>query len=163
MLFGLPQIFAVLSAFTQGYGTLMSIQAQKEAAAYEQMQLRVQQQQLREQQVALEMETTNKLNQRRQQYFSELAQNRALMAGSGIALDSPSYRALLKANQKTYKKDASTIALMGAEQQLSTAREIQQSELSEKASKQIVKSDVIGSATRGLLGMADPLKELFPR
>lgn len=156
-------LLGVVSMVGQGVGTLMSVRAQQEANYYQQLNAQTQQQQIKDQMEAREVELLSKINERRQDYLRDLSQNRALMAGSGIDLSSPSYRALLKANKKTYNKDVNVLKLTTAEQQLNSARDIQQSKLSAQASKSLTKTQIAGTIGRGLLTAYDTASEMIPR
>tara|TARA_R110002020_G_scaffold406740_1_gene616885 strand:+ start:81 stop:620 length:540 start_codon:yes stop_codon:yes gene_type:complete len=154
-------ILGAVSLVGQGIGTMMSLQAQKQAMYYEQQQARLQEQQYKDQADAAQLETIQAESDRRDKYFSLYRENRALMASTGIDLDSPSYRALLKANTKTYKQDISNINLMGSEKRLNALRDAQQASLGAKASKASYKSGVATTIGRSLLTAAETGREFM--
>ena len=160
--FGLftPQALGIISLVAQGVGTMMQVQAQKQALAYQQMQSRLQEKQYQQQAEAAELEAKQRAEERRQEYFNNLSTNRALMAQSGITLDSPSYRAFLEANYDTYKKDVGVINLEGLEKKLSAYYNVQQAQLEQKANQQQYKSNVMTTLTRNLLRASDTAGEL---
>jgi hypothetical protein len=74
-------------------------------------------------------------------------------------MDSPSYRAFLKANEKVAKKDINAIGLMGAEARLSKLRDAQQSAMTGRAAKANYKSGVATTVGRSLLSAASTYNE----
>lgn len=155
-----PSFLGIVSLVAQGVGTMMQVQAQKQALAYQQMQARLQEKQYQQQAEAAELEAKQRAEERRQEYFDNLSTNRALMAQSGITLDSPSYRAFLEANYDTYKKDVGVINLEGLEKKLSAYYNVQQAQLEQKANQQQYKSNVMTTLTRNLLRASDTAGEL---
>ena len=157
-----PTVLGITSLVVQSAGTLLSIQAQQRAGMFEQQRLQMQQQQLRDQAISQQLEAQSKENERRKQYFSNLSANRALMAQSGITLDSPSYRAFLQSNLDTYKNDVGAMSLESLEQRLDTLRSIQQSKLQQSAQKQETTSGIIDTIGRGLLNAESTINEFRP-
>ena len=158
-----PTVLGITSLVVQGAGTLLSIQAQQRAGMFEQQRLQMQQQQLRDQAISQQLEAQSKENERRRQYFSNLSANRALMAQSGITLDSPSYRAFLQSNLDTYKNDVGAMSLESLEKRLDTLRNIQQTKLQASAQKQETTSGIIDTIGRGLLNAEATINEFRPK
>jgi hypothetical protein len=154
-------LLGAVSVAGQGLGTLMSLQAQKQALAYDQMQSRMLEQQYKDQATAIELQTIQSVLDRKNKYLTQLSENRALMAGSGIDIDSPSYRAFFKANEKIYKQDVGAIKLMGTEERLSALREAQQAQLSGKAAQVSYKAGVASTVGRSLLNIGDTAREFM--
>jgi len=155
-----PSFLGIVSLVAQGVGTMMQVQAQKQALAYQQMQARLQEKQYQQQAEAAELEAKQRAEERREQYFDNLSSNRALMAQSGITLDSPSYRAFLETNYDTYKKDIGVIQLEGLEKKLSAFYSKQQSKLTSQANVQQYKTNVADTLSRGLLRATDTIDEI---
>jgi hypothetical protein len=161
MLFGLsPTFLGIVSLVAQGVGTMMQVQAQKQALAYQQMQAKLQERQYQQQAEAAELEARQRAEERRNQYFDNLSSNRALMAQSGITLDSPSYRAFLQSNYDTYKQDIGVIKLEGLEKKLSAFYSKQQAKLTSQANVQQYKTNVVDTLSRGLLRATDTIDEI---
>jgi hypothetical protein len=161
MLFGLsPAFLGVVSLVAQGVGTMMQVQAQKQALAYQQMQAKLQERQYQQQAEAAELEARQRAEERRNEYFDNLSANRALMAQSGITLDSPSYRAFLQSNYDTYKQDIGVIKLEGLEKKLSAFYSKQQAKLTAQANVQQYKTNVTTTLSRGLLRATDTIDEI---
>ena len=99
-------------------GTMMSINAQKQAMIYQQQQAEFQKKQFKMQADAAEIETIQAENDRKRKYLAQLNENRALFSKMNITTDSPSYRAFLKANKETVKKDIQRLRLKGTEKRL---------------------------------------------
>tara|TARA_R100001015_G_C4558977_1_gene119219 strand:+ start:201 stop:698 length:498 start_codon:yes stop_codon:yes gene_type:complete len=158
---GLTQLLGIVSIAGQGIGTLLSLRSQQQALAYQQMQARMQEQQFRDQANALEIQTLQEASQRRDRYTTALAENRALMAGSGIDLDSPSYRAFFKANKETYKKDIYNIQRMGSEQRYNVLTNAQQARLTGQAAAVDYRTNVISTTGKSLLNMSRTGREFL--
>jgi hypothetical protein len=160
---GLPitQLLGIASLAGQGLATLLTLRSQRQAYAYQQMQARMQEQQLRDAAEAVELETIQAQIDRRDRYQSQLAENRALMAASGIEFDSPSYRAFFKANEKTYKQDINTIRMQGTERQVGARREIEQAKLSGRAAGVERRTQGISTIGRSLLTATDTAREFL--
>ena len=150
---------SLVSLFVQGAGTMMQMQSQKQALQVQQMQTRFQERQYKAEADAAVLEAQEKENKRRKEYFENLSANRALMAQSGITLDSPSYRAFLQGNYSTYKKDASAISLAGKEKQLASYYNIQQTKLSGKADKIEATTNRIATLGKGLMRAYSTIEE----
>tara|TARA_B100000519_G_scaffold201708_1_gene218035 strand:+ start:1605 stop:2087 length:483 start_codon:yes stop_codon:yes gene_type:complete len=152
-------LLGIISIAGQGIGTLLSLRSQRQALAYQQMQSRMQVQQYQDAAVAVELETIQAQIDRRERYTTQLAENRALMAQTGIALDSPSYRAFLKANEKTYRKDINRLRTQGTERQVSALREAEQSRLTGRAAGVTARTEGMGTIGRSLLRASDTARE----
>jgi len=150
---------ALISLFVQGAGTMMQMRSQQQALQVQQMQTRLQERQYKAEADAAILEAQEKENVRRREYFENLSANRALMAQSGIALDSPSYRAFLQGNYSTYKKDASVISLSGREKQLASIYNIQQTKLTGKADKIQATTNRITTLGKGLMRAYSTIEE----
>ena len=162
MLFGLsPTFLGIVSLVAQGVGTMMQVQAQKQALAYQQMQARLQEKQYLQQAEAAELQARAEEEKRRDEFFSNLATNRALMAESGIAMDSPSYRAFLDKNYQTYVQDLQTIRLTGLESKLSSLYDAKQARLTQKTNQISYRTGVATTIASGLLGAVDTGRELL--
>ena len=99
-------------------GTMMSINAQKQAMAYQQQQAALQRRQYKMQADAATLEATEKELERKRKYNSQLSTNRALLAQMNITPDSASSRAFFKANKETMKRDVERIKMAGVEKRL---------------------------------------------
>jgi len=162
MLFGLsPTFLGIVSLVAQGVGTMMQVQAQKQALAYQQMQARLQEKQYLQQAEAAELQARAEEEKRRDEFFSNLATNRALMAESGIAMDSPSYRAFLDKNYQTYVQDLQTIRLTGLESKLSSLYDAKRARLTQKTNQISYRTGVATTIASGLLGAVDTGRELL--
>lgn len=142
-----PSFLGVVSLVAQGVGTMMQLQAQKQALAYQQMQARLQEKQYQQEAEAYALEVRQKELDRRNLYNSQLSENRALMAASGIDLDSPSYRAFLKKNEQVMREDVQTLRDMSLEARLSALYNKQQAQLSAQAAKVNYRTGVLGTLT----------------
>ena len=151
MLGFLSQYLGLASLFVQGAGTLMSVQAQQRAGQFEQQRLAMIEQQYKEQAESNSLEAEENARQRRKEYLKNISENRALMAQSGISLDSPSYRAFLNSNLDTYRNDINSISLQGLETRLNTLRNAQQTRFQSKAQKLETKSATTETIARGLM------------
>ena len=160
---GLPitTLLGIVSVAGQGIGTLLSLRSQRQALAYQQMQARMQEQQLKNQADAIELQTLQEASQRRDRYTASLAENRALMAGTNIDLDSPSYRAFFKANEATYKKDIFNIKRMGSEQRYNILTNAQQARLSGQAAAVNYRTNVISTTGKSLMNMSRTGREFL--
>jgi len=154
-------LLGTVSMVGQGLGTLMSLQSERQSLAYQQMQSRMLEQQYKDQANAIELQTIQSILDRKDRYLTQLSENRALMAGSGIDIDSPSYRAFFKANEKTYKKDVGNIKLMGSEERLNALREAQQAQLSGKAAQANYRTSVASTLGRSLLTANNTAREFM--
>ena len=141
----------VATMLGQGFTTMASIGSQKQSMQYQQMQANMEERQYKSQAEAETLQARQQQLDRKKSYLGQLSTNRALMSSSGIEMDSPSYRAFLKANEKTAKKDINAIGLMGAEARLSKLRDAQQSAMTGRAAKANYKSGVATTVGRSLL------------
>ena len=155
----LSPYLGLASLFVQGAGTLMSVQAQQRAGEFEKQRLVMIEQQYKEQAESNSLEAEENARQRRKEYLNNISENRALMAQSGISLDSPSYRAFLNSNLDTYRNDINSISLQGLETRLNSLRNAQQTRLQAKAQKIETKSATTETITRGLMTGFKTIKE----
>lgn len=153
------QILGAVSMLGQGISTISSINAQKQSMQYQQMQAKMEERQYKSQAEAETLQARQQQLDRKKSYLSQLSTNRALMSSSGIEMDSPSYRAFLKANEKTAKKDINAIGLMGAEARLDKLRDAQQSAMTGRAAKANYQSGVATTVGRSLLSGASMYNE----
>lgn len=153
------QILGAVSMLGQGISTISSINAQKQSMQYQQMQAKMEERQYKSQAEAETLQARQQQLDRKKSYLSQLSTNRALMSSSGIEMDSPSYRAFLKANEKTAKKDINAIGLMGAEARLDKLRDAQQSAMTGRAAKANYQSGVATTVGRSLLSGASIYNE----
>ena len=116
-------------------GTMMSINAQKQAMIYQQQQAEFQKKQFKMQADAAEIETIQAENDRKRKYLNQLNENRALFSKMNITTDSPSYRAFLKANKETMKRDVQRLRLQGTEKRLAALYGVQQADLTGRMAK----------------------------
>ena len=154
-----PAWLGVASLVGSGVSTMMSLRAQKQAYAYEQIQARTIEKQYKDEAEAVTLAMQQQELERKRRYFQNVSENRALLAGTGVSLDSPSYRALFKANKKYYKQDMSNLSLSANEQRLSSLRQAQQSRLTGRAAKESYKSGVATTLGRSFLNTASTLNE----
>jgi len=150
-----PSFLGVVSLVAQGVGTMMQVQAQKQALAYQQMQAKLQERQYQQEAEAYALEMRQKELERRNNYNYQLAENRALMAASGIDLDSPSYRAFLKKNEQVKKEDIQALRDMTLEGRLSALYNKQQAQLSAQAAKVNYRTGVLGTLTSSASNLYD--------
>ena len=153
------QILGAVSMLGQGISTISSINAQKQSMQYQQMQAKMEERQYKSQAEAETLQARQQQLDRKKSYLSQLSTNRALMSSSGIEMDSSSYRAFLKANEKTAKKDINAIGLMGAEARLDKLRDAQQSAMTGRAAKANYQSGVATTVGRSLLSGASMYNE----
>lgn len=148
----IPLPFTVIASLVgTGVSTLMSLQAQKQSLRYQQMQQDMLAKQYKDEAEAASIEMQSQEIARKRKYFDNLSSNRALMAASGVSLDSASYRAFLKSNEKIYKKDINTITLAGIEKRTNALRDMQQAQITKRAAKSNYKSGVATTIGRSLL------------
>ena len=101
---------------------------------------------------AAEIETIQAENDRKRKYLAQLNENRALFSKMNITTDSPSYRAFLKANKETVKKDIQRLKLKGTEKRLAALYGMQQSDLSGRAAEAKFRSNRLQTVGRSLMG-----------
>lgn len=148
----IPLPFTVIASLVgTGVSTLMSLQAQKQSLRYQQMQQDMLAKQYKDEAEAASIEMQSQEIARKRKYFDNLSSNRALMAASGVSLDSASYRAFLKSNEKIYKKDINTITLAGIEKRTNALRDMQQAQITKRAAKSNYKTGVATTIGRSLL------------
>ena len=134
-----------------GATTMMSIQAQKAYMKMQQQQAEFQRKQFKMQADAAELETVQVENDRKRKYLSKLNENRALFSKMNITTDSPSYRAFLKANKETMKRDVQRLRLQGTEKRLAALYGVQQADLTGRMAKVQYKQGVATTVGRSLL------------
>ncbi len=139
-------------------GTMMSINAQKQAMAYQQQQAALQRRQYKMQADAATLEATEKELERKRKYNSQLSTNRALLAQMNITPDSASSRAFFKANKETMKRDVERIKMAGVEKRLAAMYGVQQADVMSSAAKSKYKMGVISTVGRSLLA-AKPIAQ----
>ncbi|ANS05375.1 hypothetical protein [uncultured Mediterranean phage] len=144
-------------------GTMMSVNAQKQAMAYQQMQYASQQQAYKNQADSAALETLMLENDRKRKYMSQISTNRALLSVSGTTQDSASYRAFFKAGKEVVKKDLEKIKLMGAEKRLASLYGVQQAGLAGKAASSAGKASIYATYGRGLMATYRTAKEFRPK
>jgi len=140
--------------------TMMSVNAQKQQLAYQRQQAEFQRKQYQMQAQAADLETLQLENDRKRKYLNQLSSNRALLTKMNITTDSPSYRAFLKANQETVKKDLTRLKLQGKEKQLAALYGVQQADISRNAAGAAYKAGVVSTVGRSLLAARPILGEL---
>ena len=132
-------------------GTMMSINAQKQAMRYQQQQAEFQAKQFKAKADGEYLQTQMQENERKKKYFSQLSSNRAMLSTMNITTDSASSRAFFKANKEVVKKDIEKIKLMGNEKRLAALYGVQQAELSGRAAEAKYQSGKIATIGRSLL------------
>lgn len=132
-------------------GTMMSINAQKQAMRYQQQQAEFQAKQYKAKADGEYLQTQMQENERKKKYFSQLSSNRAMLSTMNITTDSASSRAFFKANKEVVKKDIEKIKLMGNEKRLAALYGVQQAELSGRAAEAKYQSGKIATIGRSLM------------
>ena len=140
-------------------GTMMSINAQKQAMRYQQQQAEFQAKQFKAKADGEYLQTQMQENERKKKYFSQLSSNRAMLSTMNITTDSASSRAFFKANKEVVKKDIEKIKLMGNEKRLAALYGVQQAELTGRAAESKFKSGRIATVGRSLMGAYPIAKE----
>ena len=140
-------------------GTMMSINAQKQAMRYQQQQAEFQAKQYKAKADAEYIQTMTEENERKKKYLSQLSTNRAMLSTMNITTDSASSRAFFKANKEVVKKDIEKIKLMGNEKRLAALYGVQQADLSGRAAESNFKSGRIATVGRSLMGAYPIAKE----
>ena len=151
---------AVSTVAIIGGTTMMSIQAQKASMKYQQQQAEFQKKQFKMQADAAEIETIQAENDRKRKYLNQLNENRALFSKMNITTDSPSYRAFLKANKETVKKDLQRLKLKGTEKRLSALYGVNQADLTGRIASSNYRMGVATTVGRSLLSARPVLNEL---
>jgi hypothetical protein len=132
-------------------GTMMSINAQKQAMRYQQQQAEFQAKQFKAKADGEYIQTITEENERKKKYLSQLSTNRALLSTTGITTDSASTRAFFKANKEVVKKDIQKIKLMGNERRLAALYGVQQADLSGRAAEAKYQSGKLATVGRSLM------------
>ena len=162
-----PATAATLAAVSQvGIivgGTMMSVNAQKRAMAYQQMQYASQQEAYKQQADSESLATLMQENDRKRKYISQISTNRALLSITGTTTDSASYRAFFKKGKEVVKRDLEKIKLMGAEKRLSSLYGVQQAGLAGKAASSAGKASIYATYGRGLMATYGVAKEFKPK
>jgi len=140
-------------------GTMMSINAQKQAMRYQQQQAEFQAKQFKAKADGEYLQTQMQENERKKKYFSQLSSNRAMLSTMNITTDSASSRAFFKANKEVVRKDIEKIKLMGNEKRLAALYGVQQAELTGRAAESKFKSGRIATVGRSLMGAYPIAKE----
>jgi hypothetical protein len=141
-------------------GTMMSLNAQKQAMAYQQQQADFQARQYKSKADAEQLQTMVEENNRKRKYLSQVSTNRALMSSTGIDSDSASYRAFFKSNKEIVKRDLEKIKLLGNERRLAALYGEQQAELSGRAAEAQYKTNRIATIGRSLMSAYPIAKEI---
>ena len=132
-------------------GTMMSINAQKQAMRYQQQQAEFQAKQFKAKADAEYIQTMTEENERKKKYLSQLSTNRAMLSTMNITTDSASSRAFFKANKEVVKKDIEKIKLMGNEKRLAALYGVQQADLSGRAAEAKYQSGKLATVGRSLM------------
>ena len=143
-------------------GTMMSVNAQRRAMAYQSMQYATQQKAYKDKADSEALRTLMDENDRKKKYFAQLSENRALLSTSGTTADSASYRAFFKAGKEVVKKDLEKIKLMGTERRLAALYGVQQAGLAGQAAGSAGKAGIISTYGRGLMSGYGIAKETKP-
>ena len=143
-------------------GTMMSVNAQRRAMAYQSMRYETQQKQYKDQADSEALRTLMDENDRKKKYFAQLSENSALLSTSGTTADSASYRAFFKAGKEVVKKDLEKIKLMGTERRLAALYGVQQAGLAGQAAGSAGKAGIISTYGRGLMSGYGIAKETKP-
>lgn len=109
---------------------------------------------------AAEIETIQAENDRKRKYLNQLNENRALFSKMNITTDSPSYRAFLKANKETVKKDLQRLKLKGTEKRLAALYGVNQADLTGRIAQSNYRMGVATTVGRSLLSARPVLNEL---
>ena len=144
-------------------GTMMSVNAQKRAMAYQQMQAAAQQESYKQKADSESLRTLMDENDRKRKYMSQISTNRALLSITGTTTDSASYRAFFKAGKEVIKRDLEKIKLMGAERRLNALYGVQQAGLAGKAASSAGKASIYATYGRGLMATYRTAKEFRPK
>ena len=143
-------------------GTMMSVNAQRRAMAYQSMQYATQQKAYKDKADSESLRTLMDENDRKKKYFAQLSENRALLSTSGTTADSASYRAFFKAGKEVVKTDLQKIKLMGTERRLAALYGVQQAGLAGQAAGSAGKAGIISTYGRGLMSGYGIAKETKP-
>ena len=161
-----PATAATLAAVSQvGIivgGTMMSVNAQKRAMAYQQMQFAAQQESYKQKADSESLATLMAENDRKRKYMSQISTNRALLSITGTTTDSASYRAFFKAGKEVIKKDLAKIKLMGSQRRLNALYGVQQAGLAGQAAASAGKAGIYATYGRGLMATYGVAKEFKP-
>jgi len=141
-------------------GTMMSMNAQRKAMAYQSMQYETQQKQYKDQADSEALRTLMDENDRKKKYLTQISNNRALLSITGTTADSASYRAFFKAGKAVVKSDLEKIKLMGTERRLAALYGVQQAGLASKGVRAGGKAGLITTGARGLMSAYGVSKEM---
>ena len=153
---------AVAQIALTAYGTMASVNAQKQAMAYQVMQHELQQKQYKDQADSEALKTLMDENDRKKKYLSQIDENRALLSITGTTTDSASYRAFFKAGKAVVKSDLEKIKLMGTERRLAALYGVQQAGIASQGVRAGGKAGIISTVGRSLMGGYRVVKETKP-
>ena len=143
-------------------GTMMSVNAQRRAMAYQSMQYATQQKAYKDKADSESLRTLMDENDRKKKYLSQIDENRALLSITGTTADSASYRAFFKAGKEVVKTDLQKIKLMGTERRLAALYGVQQAGLASQAASSAGTAGIYASVGRGLMAGYGIAKETKP-
>tara|TARA_R110002012_G_scaffold162624_1_gene324866 strand:- start:1082 stop:1591 length:510 start_codon:yes stop_codon:yes gene_type:complete len=132
---------AATSIVVSLYGMRQQQQAMKRQEDIRQQQLALEMKQRQQQAEGAALEMNQQITRRKDQARIEYKQNRTFLTTSGAEIeDSPSFGRFFASNVKAKKKDVRNIRMMGIENQLNAQYGIQQTGLSQQASRSAYKS-----------------------
>lgn len=143
-------------------GTMMSMNAQRRAMAYQSMRYETQQKQYKDQADSEALRTLMDENARKKKYFEQIDENRALLSITGTTADSASYRAFFKAGKAVVKSDLEKIKLMGTERRLAALYGAQQAGLASQGVRAGGQAGIYATVGRGLMSAYGIAKETKP-
>jgi hypothetical protein len=153
---------AIAQIALTAYGTMASVNAQKQAMAYQVMQHELQQKQYKDQADSEALKTLMDENDRKKKYLSQIDENRALLSITGTTADSASYRAFFKAGKEVVKTDLQKIKLMGTERRLAALYGVQQAGIASQGVRAGGKAGIISTVGRSLMGGYRVVRETKP-
>lgn len=153
---------AIAQIALTAYGTMASVNAQKQAMAYQVMQHELQQKQYKDQADSEALKTLMDENDRKKKYLSQIDENRALLSITGTTADSASYRAFFKAGKAVVKSDLEKIKLMGTERRLAALYGVQQAGIASQGVRAGGKAGIISTVGRSLMGGYRVVRETKP-
>ena len=153
---------AIAQIALTAYGTMASVNAQKQAMAYQVMQHELQQKQYKDQADSEALKTLMDENARKKKYFEQIDENRALLSITGTTTDSASYRAFFKAGKAVVKSDLEKIKLMGTERRLAALYGVQQAGIASQGVRAGGKAGIISTVGRSLMGGYRVVRETKP-
>ena len=153
---------AIAQIALTAYGTMASVNAQKQAMAYQVMQHELQRKQYKDQADSEALKTLMDENDRKKKYLSQIDENRALLSITGTTADSASYRAFFKAGKAVVKSDLEKIKLMGTERRLAALYGVQQAGIASQGVRAGGKAGIISTVGRSLMGGYRVVRETKP-